>query len=175
MTDALLHQSPADIASRVGANLVGGYGGSMMGRHLSEPWTHPYLPTARMEGLLGAPKVKAVRGYSDFGYSYVYVVFQDGTDVYWARSRTLEYLSSVLPRLPQGVKTELGPDATGLGWVFQYVLVDASGVDEDDSAYDDLIARGFRSVPVTVIGDQVVRGFDADALTAAVAAWRAQS
>jgi Cu(I)/Ag(I) efflux system membrane protein CusA/SilA len=80
-----------------------------------------------VSSLLGAPKVKAVRGYSDFGYSYVYVVFEDGTDVYWARSRTLEYLSSVLPRLPQGVKTELGPDATGLGWVFQYVLVDESG------------------------------------------------
>src|SRR5436189_6095139 len=77
--------------------------------------------------MLGAPKVKAVRGYSDFGYSYVYIVFEDGTDIYWARSRTLEYLSSVLPRLPQGVKTELGPDATGLGWVFQYVLVDESG------------------------------------------------
>src|SRR5690242_6616672 len=80
-----------------------------------------------VSGLLGAPRVKAVRGYSDFGYSYVYVVFEEGTDVYWARSRTLEYLSSVLPRLPQGVKTELGPDATGLGWVFQYVLVDTSG------------------------------------------------
>src|SRR5918912_1089698 len=69
-----------------------------------------------VSGLLGAPRVKAVRGYSDFGYSYVYVIFEDGTDIYWARSRTLEYLSSVLPRLPQGVKTELGPDATGLGW-----------------------------------------------------------
>ncbi|MFL5277013.1 MAG: efflux RND transporter permease subunit [Myxococcales bacterium] len=80
-----------------------------------------------VSSLLGAPKVKAVRGYSDFGYSYVYVVFEDGTDIYWARSRTLEYLSSVLPRLPQGVKTELGPDATGLGWVFQYVLVDETG------------------------------------------------
>jgi Cu(I)/Ag(I) efflux system membrane protein CusA/SilA len=80
-----------------------------------------------VSGLLGAPKVKAVRGYSDFGYSYVYVIFEDGTDIYWARSRTLEYLASVLPRLPQGVKTELGPDATGLGWVLQYVLVDASG------------------------------------------------
>ena len=77
--------------------------------------------------MLGAPKVKAVRGFSDFGYSYVYVIFEDGTDIYWARSRTLEYLSSVLPRLPQGVKTELGPDATGLGWIFQYVLVDQSG------------------------------------------------
>src|SRR5919198_5760306 len=80
-----------------------------------------------VSGLLGAPRVKAERGYSDFGYSYVYVIFEDGTDIYWARSRTLEYLSSVLPRLPQGVKTELGPDATGLGWVFQYVLVDTSG------------------------------------------------
>jgi Cu(I)/Ag(I) efflux system membrane protein CusA/SilA len=80
-----------------------------------------------VSSLLGAPHVKAVRGYSDFGYSYVYVIFEDGTDIYWARSRTLEYLSSVLPRLPQGVKTELGPDATGLGWVFQYVLVDTSG------------------------------------------------
>jgi Cu(I)/Ag(I) efflux system membrane protein CusA/SilA len=77
--------------------------------------------------MLGAPKVKAVRGFSDFGYSFVYVVFEDGTDLYWARSRTLEYLSGVLPSLPPGVKTGLGPDATGLGWVFQYVLVDTSG------------------------------------------------
>jgi Cu(I)/Ag(I) efflux system membrane protein CusA/SilA len=77
--------------------------------------------------MLGAPKVKAVRGFSDFGYSYVYVIFEDGTDIYWARSRTLEYLSAVLTSLPGGVKTELGPDATGLGWVFQYALVDKSG------------------------------------------------
>ncbi len=77
--------------------------------------------------MLGAPRVKAVRGFSDFGYSYVYVIFEDGTDIYWARSRTLEYLSTALPRLPQGVRTELGPDATGLGWVFQYALVDTSG------------------------------------------------
>ena len=77
--------------------------------------------------MLGAPRVKAVRGVSDFGYSYVYVIFEDGTDIYWARSRTLEYLSSVLPRLPEGVRTELGPDATGLGWIFQYVIEDSSG------------------------------------------------
>ncbi|MDG6026837.1 MAG: efflux RND transporter permease subunit [Candidatus Brocadia sp.] len=77
--------------------------------------------------MLGAPKVKAVRGFSDFGYSFVYVVFEEGTDIYWARSRTQEYLASVLPRLPQGVKTELGPDATGLGWIFQYALVDSTG------------------------------------------------
>src|SRR5215472_3144512 len=58
--------------------------------------------------MLGAPKVKAVRGYSDFGYSFVYIIFDEGTDIYWARSRTLEYLSKILPRLPQEVKTELG-------------------------------------------------------------------
>ena len=77
--------------------------------------------------LLGAPRVKAVRGFSDFGFSYVYIIFQDGTDIYWARSRTLEYLSKILPQLPEGVQTELGPDATGVGWVFQYALVDKTG------------------------------------------------
>ncbi len=77
--------------------------------------------------LLGAPRVKAVRGASDFGYSYVYVVFEDGTDLYWARSRVLELLSKILPRLPEGVRTEIGPDATSVGWVYQYALVDRSG------------------------------------------------
>ncbi len=76
--------------------------------------------------LLGTPHVKVVRGFSDFGYSYVYVIFQDGTDLYWARSRVLEYLSKIQPLLPQGVTTELGPDATGVGWVFQYALIDES-------------------------------------------------
>jgi Cu(I)/Ag(I) efflux system membrane protein CusA/SilA len=77
--------------------------------------------------MLGAPGVRAVRGFSDFGYSFVYVVFEDGTDIYWARSRVLEYLSAVLAQLPEGVRTQLGPDATGLGWIFQYALVDESG------------------------------------------------
>jgi Cu(I)/Ag(I) efflux system membrane protein CusA/SilA len=77
--------------------------------------------------LLGAPGVKAIRGFSDFGYSYVYVIFKDGTDIYWARSRVVEYLSKIQPLLPQGVRTELGPDATGVGWVFQYALVDDTG------------------------------------------------
>jgi Cu(I)/Ag(I) efflux system membrane protein CusA/SilA len=77
--------------------------------------------------MLGTPKVKDVRGFSDFGYSYVYVVFEDGTDLYWARSRTLESLQKVSSRLPAEAKTELGPDATGLGWVFQYVLADKAG------------------------------------------------
>lgn len=76
--------------------------------------------------LLGAPKIKAVRGFSDYGYSYVYVIFEDGTDLYWARSRVVEYLSRITASLPQGVQTELGPDATSVGWVYQYALVDES-------------------------------------------------
>jgi Cu(I)/Ag(I) efflux system membrane protein CusA/SilA len=79
-----------------------------------------------VSGLLGAPGVKVIRGFSDFGFSYVYVIFKDGTDLYWARSRVLEYLSKIQPVLPAGVRTELGPDATGVGWVFQYALVDDS-------------------------------------------------
>jgi copper/silver efflux system protein len=80
-----------------------------------------------VRALQSTPNVRTVRGYSMFGMSFIYVVLEDGTDIYWARTRTLEYLSSVLPTLPEGVKTELGPDATGLGWVFQYVLEDTSG------------------------------------------------
>ncbi len=100
--------------------------------------------------MLGAPRVKTVRGFSDFGYSYVYVIFEDGTDLYWARSRIMEYLSSVLPRLPDGVKTELGPDATALGWIFQYALVDKSGKHSlaDLRSYQDWYLRYYlRSVP----------------------------
>ncbi|MCL5744246.1 MAG: CusA/CzcA family heavy metal efflux RND transporter [Acidobacteria bacterium] len=100
--------------------------------------------------MLGAPKVKAVRGLSDFGYSYVYIIFDEGTDLYWARSRTLEYLSGVLPRLPQGVKTELGPDATGVGWIFQYALVDTSGKHSlaDLRSYQDWYLQYYlKSVP----------------------------
>ena len=77
--------------------------------------------------LLGTPHIKAIRGFSDFGFSYVYVIFQDGTDIYWARSRVLEYLSKIQGSLPAGAKTEIGPDATGVGWIFQYALVDKSG------------------------------------------------
>src|SRR5690349_9635864 len=89
---------------------------------VEEQVTYPLVAS-----ILGGPGVKAVRGFSDFGYSFVHVIFQEGTDLYWARSRTLEYLSAALPRLPEGVRTELGPDATGLGWVFQYAVVDESG------------------------------------------------
>ena len=77
--------------------------------------------------LLSAPKVTVVRGFSDFGYSYVYILFKDGTDIYWARSRVLEYMNQLAGRLPDGVTPQLGPDATGVGWVFQYALVDESG------------------------------------------------
>ena len=80
-----------------------------------------------ISALLGAPKVKDIRGFSDFGFSYVYVIFQDGTDPYWARSRVMEYLSKIDSSLPAGAKTQLGPDATGVGWVFQYALKDTSG------------------------------------------------
>jgi Cu(I)/Ag(I) efflux system membrane protein CusA/SilA len=77
--------------------------------------------------MLGAPHVRSVRGASDFGFSYVYVIFEDGTDLYWARSRVLEYLSKIGGRLPEGVTPILGPDATGVGWVYQYALVDRTG------------------------------------------------
>ena len=100
--------------------------------------------------LLGAPNVKAVRGFSDFGFSYVYVIFQDGTDIYWARSRVLEYLSKIQSRLPKGVQTELGPDATGVGWVYQYALVDRSGTHSLDQlrSYQDWTLRyALQSVP----------------------------
>ena len=77
--------------------------------------------------LVSAPKVEAVRGTSMFGMSFVNVIFEEGTDIYWARSRVLEYMSSVRSKLPQGVNPTLGPDATGVGWVFEYALVDKSG------------------------------------------------
>jgi Cu(I)/Ag(I) efflux system membrane protein CusA/SilA len=76
---------------------------------------------------IAAPKVKFVRGESMFGKSFVYVIFQDGTDIYWARSRVLEYLNSVQGQLPAGVHPTIGPDATGVGWVYEYALVDTNG------------------------------------------------
>src|SRR6058998_81466 len=76
---------------------------------------------------IAAPKVKFVRGESMFGKSFVYVIFEDGTDIYWARSRVIEYLNSVRGSLPEGVNPVIGPDATGVGWVYEYALVDDSG------------------------------------------------
>ena len=84
--------------------------------------THPLT-----SALLAVPGATAVRGYSFFGDSYIYVLFKDGTDPYWARSRVLEYLNQVTGRLPAGARPQLGPDATGVGWVYQYALVDRSG------------------------------------------------
>ncbi len=84
--------------------------------------TYPLTTT-----MLSVPGAKAVRGYSFFGDSFVYVLFEDGTDLYWARSRVLEYLNQVSGRLPAGAKPALGPDATGVGWVYEYALVDRSG------------------------------------------------
>jgi Cu(I)/Ag(I) efflux system membrane protein CusA/SilA len=107
--------------------------------------TYPIIST-----LLGAPRVKAIRGFSDFGFSYVYVIFQDGTDLYWARSRVLEYLSKIQQRLPAGVQTELGPDATGVGWVFQYALVDHTNrhsLDELRSFQDWNLRFALQSIP----------------------------
>ncbi|HEY9194544.1 MAG TPA: efflux RND transporter permease subunit [Methyloversatilis sp.] len=84
--------------------------------------TYPLTTT-----MLSVPGAKTVRGYSFFGDSFVYVLFEDGTDPYWARSRVLEYLNQVQSRLPPAARTALGPDATGVGWIFQYALVDRSG------------------------------------------------
>lgn len=78
--------------------------------------------------MLSVPRAKAVRGYSYFGLSFVYIIFEDGTDLYWARSRVLESLSTIASRLPDGVTPQLGPDATGVGWVYQYALVDTMGI-----------------------------------------------
>ena len=89
--------------------------------------TYPIITT-----MISAPQVKFVRGQSFFGLSFVYVIFEDGTDLYWARSRILEYMNQVSGKLPEGVTPTLGPDATGVGWVFQYALVDETG--ENDLA-----------------------------------------
>src|SRR5487761_1992434 len=73
--------------------------------------------------ILSVPKSKVVRGFSFFGVSFVYVIFEDGTDLYWARSRVLEYLNSIAGRMPSGVSPQLGPDASGVGWVYQYAVL----------------------------------------------------
>ena len=91
-------------------------------RVVEDQVTYP-LSTA----MLSVPGAQTVRGYSFFGDSYVYVIFEDGTDLYWARSRVLEYLNQVSGQLPDGVAPVLGPDATGVGWIYEYALVDRSG------------------------------------------------
>jgi Cu(I)/Ag(I) efflux system membrane protein CusA/SilA len=84
--------------------------------------TYPLTTT-----MLSVPGAKTVRGYSNFGSSFVYVLFDDRTDLYWARSRVVEYLNQVQSRLAAGANASLGPDATGLGWVYEYALVDRTG------------------------------------------------
>jgi Cu(I)/Ag(I) efflux system membrane protein CusA/SilA len=84
--------------------------------------TYPIVTT-----LISTPRVKAVRGFTDFGISFVYVIFEDGTDIYWARSRVVEYLQGIRGKLPEGVNPVSGPDATAVGWVFEYALVDETG------------------------------------------------
>ncbi|MCL5966841.1 MAG: efflux RND transporter permease subunit [Deltaproteobacteria bacterium] len=91
-------------------------------RIVEDQVTYP-LTTA----MLSVPRAKVVRGFSSFGYSFVYIIFEDGTDIYWARSRVLEYLNYVSSKLPAGVTPTLGPDATGVGWVYEYALVDRTG------------------------------------------------
>ncbi|NEX91256.1 efflux RND transporter permease subunit [Caulobacter sp. 17J65-9] len=107
--------------------------------------TYPLATT-----MLSVPGAKTVRGYSFFGDSFVYVLFEDGTDLYWARSRVLEYLSQVQSSLPPSAKTSLGPDATGVGWVYEYALVDRSGrhdLSQLRSLQDWFLRYELKSVP----------------------------
>jgi Cu(I)/Ag(I) efflux system membrane protein CusA/SilA len=119
--------------------------------------TYPLTTT-----MLSVPKAVTVRGYSFFGDSYVYIIFEDGTDLYWARSRVLEYLSQIAGSLPPGVAPALGPDATGVGWVFQYALVDRTGqhdLAELRSIQDWFLKFELQSVPgvaeVATVGGMV--------------------
>ncbi|PYP34117.1 MAG: CusA/CzcA family heavy metal efflux RND transporter, partial [Gemmatimonadetes bacterium] len=104
--------------------------------------TYPLLTS-----FLAVPKVKVVRGQSMFSSSFVYVIFQDGTDLYWARSRVLEYLNAIQSRLPAGAKTRLGPDATGVGWVYQYAVVGPYGPDRLRSIQDFQVRYALQAVP----------------------------
>ena len=100
--------------------------------------------------LLGMPKVKDIRGFSDFGVSYIYIVFDEGTDLYWARSRTLEYLNAITARLPKDATVELAKDATGVGWVYEYALVDDTGqysLDQMRSYQDWYMRYALQSLP----------------------------
>lgn len=107
--------------------------------------TYPITTT-----LLAAPKVTVVRGLSMFGFSFIYILFEDGTDIYWARTRVLEYMTGLRGRLPEGVNPIIGPDATGVGWVFEYALVDETGsydLSEMRSFQDWYLRYWLQSVP----------------------------
>ncbi|HEY5922599.1 MAG TPA: CusA/CzcA family heavy metal efflux RND transporter [Kofleriaceae bacterium] len=119
-----------------------------MGRNpnlIEDQVTYPITTT-----FLGAPNVKTVRGFTMFGMSFVYVVFEDGTDLYWARSRVVEYLARVRDKLPAGVTPQIGPDATSVGWIYQYALVDTTGkhsLQELRSFQDWSLRYSLQSVP----------------------------
>lgn len=126
-------------------------------RVVEDQVTYPMTTT-----MLSVPGAKTVRGYSFFGDSYVYVLFEDGTDLYWARSRVLEYLNQILSRLPQVAKTEMGPDATGVGWVYEYALIDPTGqhdISQLTSIQNWFLKYELRTVPnvaeVATIGGMV--------------------
>jgi len=124
---------------------------------VEEQVTYPLTTT-----MMSVPTVKVVRGFSYFGESFVYVLFNEGTDLYWARSRVLEYLNQAIGKLPKDVKPELGPDATGIGWVYQYALVDKSGkydISQLRTLQDWFLKFELRSVPgiaeITSVGGMV--------------------
>ena len=126
-------------------------------RVVEDQITYPLTTT-----MMSVPGAKVVRGYSFFGDSYVYVLFEDGTDLYWARSRVLEYLNQAASKLPPGVKPELGPDATGVGWIYEYALVDRSGnydLSQLRSLQDWFLKYQLRTVPgvaeVATVGGMV--------------------
>src|SRR5687767_13544273 len=103
-----------------------------------------------VSSLVAAPHVTDVRGFSMFGMSFIYVIFEEGTDVYWARSRVLEYMNGIRGRLPEGAEPIIGPDATGIGWIFQYTLVDKSGkqgLDDLRTFQDYTLRYAIGSVP----------------------------
>ena len=119
--------------------------------------TYPITTT-----FLGAPRVKLVRGFTMFGMSFVYVIFQDGTDLYWARSRVVEYLAKIQNKLPPGVTPQIGPDATSIGWVYQYALVDETGKHDlqELRSFQDWYLRywlqGLEGVAEVSVGDDFV-------------------
>ncbi|MGH8204754.1 MAG: efflux RND transporter permease subunit, partial [Steroidobacteraceae bacterium] len=126
-------------------------------RIVEDQVTYPLTTT-----MLSVPGAKTVRGYSFFGDSYVYVLFEDGTDLYWARSRVLEYLNQAQGRLPRGVQPTLGPDGTGVGWIYEYALVDRSGrhdLSQLRALQDWFLKYELKSVPdvaeVATLGGQV--------------------
>jgi copper/silver efflux system protein len=124
---------------------------------VEEQVTYPITTT-----MLAVPGASIVRGFSFFGDSFVYILFEDGTDIYWARSRVLEYLNQVAASLPEGAQPRLGPDATGVGWVYSYALVDRSGghdLAELRSLQDWFLKFELQSVPgvaeVATVGGMV--------------------